>query len=297
MFTRLIPFVLLLVLGGCAPTSVPVPVVGSGIQIKDSLQRTVTLPAPAKRIVCLASSNTEILFALGLDAEVVGTTEFCTYPEAAKAKTRVGGFDPISFDLETIVGLKPDLVLAAGSYHQSAIDALERQGFTVAAFDATTFPEVYENIEKIGELTGRVEAAKTVTGAMKKKLSAIIDRVKGRPQPSVFYLLSDTPLMTAGPKSVINEAIELAGGSPIFPDAEGQYPRISDEELLRRDPRVILFPQYGHDGQTQPPKVMKALSAVREKRLYPVNADLLSRQTPRLIDAVEQIAELLHPPR
>lgn len=292
---RLMTCVMVVVLAGCGP-SVPVPT-GAKVQVVDSLQRPVGLSAPAKRIVCLASSNTEILFALGLDAEVVGVTEFCTYPEAATKKQRVGGFASESFNLEAITALKPDLVLAAGSFHQPVIDALDKLGLTVAAFDARSIAEVYGNIEKIGQLTGREDAARTVVSDMKKRLAAVADRVTDKPRPNVLYLVSDAPLMTVGRDTVISEALELAGATNVFADAAGQYPRISDEELLRRNPQVILLPRYGHAGRAETPKVLATLTAVKEKRVYVVDADRISRQTPRLCDAVEQVEELLHPRR
>lgn len=289
-------FVILLAVVGCAPTTAPVPE-GAKIQVVDSLQRTVGLPAPAKKIVCLAPSNTELLFALGLDAEIVGVTEFCTFPEAATKKPRIGGFASESFNLEAIAALKPDLVLASGSFQQPAIDALDKLGLTVAAFDAHSIAEVYTNIEKIGLLTTREEAARTVVGDMKKRMAAVADRVKDKPRPNVLYLVSDAPLMTVGRETVISEALELAGGTNVFADATGQYPRISDEELLRRNPQVILLPRYGHAGRAETPKILDTLTAVKEKRVYVVDADRISRQTPRLCDAVERMAELLHPTR
>ena len=245
----------------------------------------------------MSASNTEILFALGLDDEIVGVTQFCSYPPAATRKSHVGGFAAESFSLETIAALEPDLVLAAGSFHQPVIESLEKLGIPVAAFDAPSFHEVYENIAKIGHLTGRIDQAQAIVEGMKSKLDRVTERVRQKPRPTVLYLVSDAPLMSAGPGTVIHEALGLAGGTNVFADAVGQYPRISDEQLLRRNPTVVLFPKYGHDGKTQPPKVLEGLTAVKEKRLYEVNADLISRQTPRLIDAVEQIAELLHPSR
>jgi iron complex transport system substrate-binding protein len=288
----LVPFAILC----CGCSGVPAPP-AIAIGVSDSLGRTVAVPAKANRIVSLASSNTEILFALGLDAEIVGTTEFCTYPEAAKQKPRVGGFAPQTFNVEAIAALKPDLVLAAGEFHRPTIEALERIGVPVAGFQGESFGEIYSNVGSIGRLVGKPAEAAKVVEEMKSSLAAVAKRVAGKPRPTVFYLVSDDPLMTAGGQSMISEAIGLAGGDNVFADLRGDYVRIADEEILRRNPSIVLVPDYGHDGKTAPPRVLAALEAVRRNRVYPVEADPISRPAPRIVRAVERIADMLHPAR
>lgn len=270
------------------------PATGS---LRDSLGRSIQPPAQAKRIISLASSNTEILFALGLDAEIVGTTEFCTYPEAAKSKPRVGGFAPQTFNIEAIADLKPDLVLAAGDFHRPVIESLERLGITVAGFHAESIADIQQNVRTIGQLVGRSQDADRVVERMRASLNAVTQRVKDRPKPLVFYLVSDDPLMTAGAKSMISDAIHAAGGTNAFADLNGDYIRISDEEILKRNPSVILIPQFGHDGKTSAPRVLSSLDAVKANRVFAVDADSISRPSPRLIHAIEQIAMCLHPER
>jgi iron complex transport system substrate-binding protein len=286
----LVPFAILCC--GCSGPPAP-PAVEIGV--RDSLGRTVAVPNQANRIVSLASSNTEILFALGLDAEIVGATEFCTYPEAAKAKTRVGGFAPQTFNVEVIAALKPDLVLAGGELHRPVIESLERIGVPVAGFQGESFRAIQENVESIGRLVGKPDAAAEIVRGMKASLAAVAKRVEGKPRPTVFYLVSDDPLMTAGKNSMITEVISLAGGDNVFADVDGDYPRINDEEILKRNPSIVLVPNYGHDGKTKTPQVLASLEAVRTKHVFVVDADPISRPAPRIVKAVEQIADLLHP--
>lgn len=286
-----IPLVVCLV--GCGGTKSNPDVPAS--TVRDSLNRDVPIPFSAKRIVSLAASNTEILFALGLGDTVIGTTEFCDYPEAAKAKPKVGGFAPQTFNVEAIAAMKPDLVLAAGEFQRPTIEALERLGIAVAGFQGESIQEIGRNIGSIGRLTGQTEAADKVIRDMEAALAAVAKRVEGRPKPKVFYLVSDDPLMTAASKSMISEAISLAGGENIFGDLDGDYVRISDEEVLRRNPGTVLVPQYGHSGRANSPKVLESLEAVKRHRVFPVDADPISRPAPRIVAAVEQIARILHP--
>ncbi len=284
---------ILLMLTGCGPSQQSSP--SSSLQITDSLNRTVDVPESPNRIISLASSNTEILFALGLDQEIIGTTEFCTYPEAAKSKPRLGGFAPQTFNVEAIAALKPDLVLTSGEFHRPVMESLEKLGIRVAGFQGESIAEIEKNIKAIGRLVHRSKEAESVTAAMKSRLETIQNRVRKLPRKDVFYLVSDDPLMTAGAKSMITEAIEIAGGRNLFADIPGDYVRISDEEVLRRNPAIILLPSLGHDGRTKPPAVLSSLEAVRTNRVYTIDADPISRPAPRIVDAIEQIARILHP--
>lgn len=287
----------LLFVFGCSRGSAPIADVAPAISVTDSLGRTVNIAKPAKRIVSMSSSNTEVLFALGLDDEILGVTEFCTYPDAANAKPKIGQFAPQTFNVERIAALKPDLVLATGELHRPVIESLERLGIQVAGFQGESFDEIFQTIDRTGKLVGRDEAAKGIVDSMKKSLATVADRVRGKSRPKVFYLVSDDPLMTAGKKSMITDAISRAGGENVFADVDGDYPRINDEEVLKRNPEIVLVPNYGHDGKTQTPKALASLDAVKANRVYTVDADTISRPSPRLVKAVEGIAERLHPKR
>jgi iron complex transport system substrate-binding protein len=290
------PILVCLVTIGCGRSAPSIPDVAmTDPPVRDSLGRSVPVPVTSSRIVSLAASNTEILFALGLGDAIVGNTEFCDYPDAAKTKPKIGGFAPQTFNVEAIAAMKPDLVLAAGEFQRPTIESLERLGITVAGFQGESIDEIAKNVEAIGKLVRQTNQAKGVVEKMRAALATIAKRVEGKPRPKVFYLVSDDPLMTAASKSMISEAIVLAGGENVFGDLDGDYVRISDEEILKRNPATVLVPQYGHSGRATSPKVLGTMEAVKRQQVFPIEADAISRPAPRIVSAIEQISFILHP--
>lgn len=275
------------------------------LTLTDSLGREVTLVALPQRIVSLAPSNTEILFAVGAGDQVVGVTEYCNYPpEAQEGREIVGGFSAKSLSVEKILSLQPDVVFSAGAIHQPVIEALEQAGVTVVAFDAQSFDEVYQNILTAGRVTGHAAEAEKVVAEMKDRLAkvqAVVRQIPEQERPKVFYEIWDEPLMTAGPNTFIGQMIELAGGINVFADVEEQYPQISPEAVVERDPDVILGPDSHAEGLTAEKIAARPgwgdIKAVREGRILIVNGDIVSRPGPRVVEAVEAIARLLYPER
>lgn len=284
---------ILLSLFGCGGASSPAP--KTTVEITDFLKRTVTLPAPPQRIVSLSPEVTEILYDLRVGDNVVGVTEYCTYPPEAATKTKVGQYAPESFSVETIVSLKPDLVITSGPFHRPVIGSLEQLGIKTAAFDAESLDDVFRNIDKLAALTDREPRARQVHEYLKRRLVRVTNRFRDRGRPTVLYVVSDSPLHTVGKKSFISGAIEAAGGRNVFEDLDSQYPQVSAEEVLKRNPDIIVYPKMGHDGKTVPPKLLPGLDAVKEKKVYGVNADKISRAGPRLVDVIEEMVEFFHP--
>jgi iron complex transport system substrate-binding protein len=268
---------------------------GKAVEFTDFLGRTVSLPRPPERIVSLSPERTEILYDLRVGDNVVGVTEFCTHPPEAATKTKVGQYTADSFSLETIASLKPDLVVTSGPVHRPVIEGLEQLGIKTAAFDAEKLEDIYKHIEQLGEITDRRPRARQVTDTMKQRLARVADRFRTRGRPTVFYIVSDSPLITVGSKSFISGAIEAAGGKNVFADLDAHYPQVSIEELLKRNPDVVFYPSLGHDGKTTPPALPPGLEAVKAKRVHGVNADKISRAGPRIVEAVEEMANVLHP--
>jgi iron complex transport system substrate-binding protein len=289
------------------PTAVePVTVTATlPFTLTDSLGREVIIAALPQRIVSLAPSNTEILFAVGAGDQVVGVTEYCNYPpEAKEGREIVGGFSAKSLSVEKILSLKPDVVFSAGAIHQPVIEALEQAGVTVVAFDAQNFDEVYQNILTAGRITGHVAEAEKVVAEMKARLAkvqAIVREIPEQARLRVFYEVWDEPLMTAGPNTFIGQMIELAGGVNIFADVEEQYPQISPEAVVERNPDVILGPDSHAEGLTAEKIAARPgwsdIKAVKDGRILIVNGDIVSRPGPRVVEAVEAIARLLYPER
>ncbi len=284
------------------PTAVPTPA-AYPLTIVDGLGREVTIVARPERIVSLAPSNSEILFAVGAGDQVVGVTKYCNYPpEACEGKEIVGGFSAKSLSVEKILSLEPDLVFSAGGIHQPVIEALEQAGVPVVALTASTFDDVYANIELVGRLTGHPEEAAQVVAQMKERVSAVTAAVAAVPQEKrlrVFWETWDEPLMTAGPSTFIGQMIELAGGVNIFSDVTEDYPQISAEEVVKRNPAVILGSDSHGDKLTVEQVAQRPgwdqIDAVREGRIHLINGDIVSRPGPRLAEGLEAIARALYP--
>lgn len=283
------------------PTQTTAPTPGP-IELVDGLGRTVTLPAPAQRIVSLAPSNTESLFAIGAGDQVVGRDEFSDYPAQASDLPSIGGGFG-DYNYEAIVALQPDLVLAAEINTPEQVQALEKLGQTVFFLpNPTNLDEMYTNLATLAHLTGReaeaaalVESLQSRAEAVAQKLSTVTNR------PTVFYELDSTDPdapWTAGPGTFIDTLITLAGGQNVASQLKDQYPQISLEELLVKNPEIILLGDSAY-GVT-PESVLErpgweSLGAVQNQRVYPFDDDLVSRPGPRLVDGLEALARLIHP--
>ncbi len=284
-----------------APTASPSP---APIVLTDGLGRTVTLPAPAKQIVSLAPSNTEILFAIGAGKQVVGRDEFSDYPAAVKLLPSVGG-SMGQYSMEQITALKPDLVLAAEINTPEQVKSLEDLGLTVYYLkNPTTLEGMYANLETVARLTGHESETARLVAALKARVAAIDEKVKGvTTRPVVFYELDasspDKPY-TAGPGTFIDQLIGEAGGTSFASAAKitDAYPQISLEQVVATNPDIILLGDAAYgvtaDSVAQRPG-WSALKAVVNKQVFPFNDDLVSRPGPRLVDGLEALAKLLHP--
>ncbi|MEW6047077.1 MAG: cobalamin-binding protein, partial [Bacillota bacterium] len=261
-----------------------------------------TLAERPRRIVSLAPSNTEILFAVGAGNQVVGVTLFDDFPAEVRSLEKVGGFAAKSISVEKVVGLEPDLVLTAGSLQQPVIDALRRLGIPVFSVDSRSLDHLYDNIRKVGRLTGHAHRAEQVVRSMQARVEAVRSRVAAV-EPSrrarVFYEVWDNPLMTAGPQTFIGQLIELAGGINIFSDVQREWPQVSLEELIRRNPDVILGPSsHGRSLALENLRVRTGwhgVRAVQTGRVYLIEDSIVSRPGPRLVQGLEAVARALYP--
>ena len=289
---------LLGLLAACAPPAQETVPSGG---LTDQLGRTVELDGVPQRIVSLAPSNTEILFALGLDDRVVGVTEYCNYPEAAKDKEVIGGFNTV--DLERVVALSPDLILATSIHEDEALPALENRGLTVFALDPTTLDEVLEAIGLVGEITGKVEEAAGLVNDMKERMSAVTektDSLSPEQKPRVFFITWHDPLMTPGSGTRHDELIQMAGGVNIARDLTS-YADISLEAVIEADPEVMIAGVGMGAGDDLPAQFIRTeprlggTDARRNDRVYEVDVDIAGRPGPRIVGALEEFARLIHP--
>lgn len=282
-------------------TMIPTTTQGS-ITMVDGLDREITFDVPAQRIVSLAPSNTEILFAIGAGGQVVGRDEFSDYPPQANDLPTVGGgFGDYNF--EVIVELQPDLVLAAEINTPEQVKALEDLGLTVFFLpNPTSLEEMYGNLINVAKLTGHEQDADDLVDSLRNRVAKVEDTIgSSKDRPAVFYELDATDPSapwTAGAETFINTLITMAGGENIASDLEGQYLQISIEELLIRDPQVILL---GDAAYGISPDSVKArtgwdnINAIENNRIYTFDDNLVSRPGPRLVDGLESLAVLIHP--
>lgn len=293
------------------PRLSPVRVEGEGWprRVFDSVGREVEIPAAPKRVVSLAPSNTEILFAVGAGELVVGVTMMDDYPPEVKSRTSVGGMAIGSMNLETLAALKPDLVLATAGVQQPAVEPLQRLGLTVVAFDAEKPSDVAGNIRAIGRIVDHVTQAERLAADFEARVDAVRLRVAARPgpRPKVLYLLYDDPLMTVGPTTFLGRMVEEAGGVNVFGDVSSNYPTPNDEQVLVRAPEVILatFGLMSGGGRSEAENQKRLMNrpgwgdvpAVRDRRIYALDEDLTTRIGPRLVDGLEAIEKALEPPK
>ena len=284
-----------------ATTPAPTPA-ASAITLTDSLSRTVTLAAPARRVVSLAPSNTEILYAIGAGAVLAGRDDYSDYPAAATAVPSIGNEIPLN--IEAIVALHPDLVLAAGITSADDVAQLAKLGLTVyATSNAGSLDDIYHDIHAIGVLVGQVEAADQLAASMQARVDAVKTKMAAVTQHAiVFYEIDATDPSkpwTAGPGSFIDQLITLAGGNNAGSGLGDKYAQISLEQLVTRNPDIIVLGSSTLGGQT--PALVAArpgwgtIKAVKNHAVYAFDDNLVSRPGPRVVDGLEKLAALIHP--
>jgi iron complex transport system substrate-binding protein len=307
-------FLLILLLIGCAPATTPppptatplpaaspAPVTEFPLTLTDDLGREVTVEAMPQRIVSLLPSNTEILFAVGAGDQVVGVTSYCNYPPEATTREQVGGITNQSLSIETIIALEPDLILASGSQDE-IIPILEQAGQTVIALDPATFDDIYANLELVGQVTGHLDQATTITAELRRRVETVNTKASTIPADerlTVFYEVWHDPLMTAGPNTFIGQMVKIAGGHNIFDDVGEDWPQVSAEVIVERNPDVILGPTNHSDELTVEKITARTgwvnITAVENERIYILNGDAVSRPGPRIVDMLEEVARDLYP--
>ncbi|MES0350374.1 MAG: cobalamin-binding protein [Desulfobacteria bacterium] len=264
----------------------------------DELDRKVVVPDVPTRIVSLGPNITEILYALNLGDRIVGVTKFSDYPREAKQKPRVGTY--VNFNIEKIVSLQPDLIIATyGGNPKTAILRLEELGQAVYVTKAKTVEDVLNMIESIGMITDTREMAGTILNGLKKRIKGVTDRVRHAPRPLVFLQINAKPLMTVGPGSFHSQLIEIAGGRNLAEGGTIRYPQYSIEDVLQRGPDYILISTMDRAGLFEEQKAhwmrWQNIPAVKNNRICFLDSDLIDRASPRIVDGLEEMAKLIHP--
>lgn len=263
------------------------------LSVTDDTGTELRLSRAPGRIISLTPAATECLFALGLEREIVGVTRYCDYPAAAKAKDKVGD---LNLDYEKIIALRPDLLVAVGDLPAQSRQRLRALDLPLLAFSPTDLALTMKVLDKLGRATTRRSAAAAVVNDMQRRIRLVANRLKGvQKRPRIFVEIWMDPVMTAGPGTFTAELIDLAGGQDIAHDAKPWSP-FSQELVVARDPEIIIS-QCASASQIRSRSGWEQIEAVRRGRVHDVDPNIFSRPGPRLVEALETLARLVHPER
>jgi iron complex transport system substrate-binding protein len=268
------------------------------LTITDDLDREVTIARQPERIISLSPANTEILFALNLGEKVVGITDVCNYPSQTEKKEKIGGYS--NPNLEKIIELEPDLILASYGNPAKLINQLEELNYTVVGLNPKNIDDIISSITMVGKITGKDEEATRLTEEMKERIEAVLSETSSlfeSDRPRILYVVWYKPLWTAGSGTFIDELIQKTGGINIAGDIAG-WPQISLETVLEKNPQVVIVGEGHPGGLVETVKKEGTLwitDAFKYNKIYTIDADIISRTGPRIVDALEEMAKIIHP--
>jgi len=270
----------------------------AGRDVVDETGRVVRIPQPVQRIVSLAPSLTETLYALGLQGRLVGDTDYCDYPEDAQKKTKVGG--AINPNFEEIAALRPDLVLVIKSLNRyDTVRALDGLGIHVYATDPHTVDEIISSTERLAEILGTPEAGSALAADLEHRLSDLQQRLAPLPPRKVLFIVWAEPLISIGKDTFIADALRRAGAVSIV-DSSQSWPQVNLEEVVKLQPEYLVFAtghgeNLAHDIETfSGLPGWRLLDAVRNRK-FALISDAVNRPAPRIVTAIEDLARQLHP--
>lgn len=272
------------------------------VELGDDLGGTIRMDKKPERIISMAPSITEMLYSFGLGDRIVGVSTYANYPKKATEKEKIGNVtDP---NVEKIVSLKPDLVLAAAVNKMEYIDKLKSLGIPVAGFAPSSISETISVMNKVGRLTGEQFIAKKLTEKMVEQVAEIeelvAEKLKDNKRPGVFYEIWHDPLMTAGKGTFIDNLIKIAGGRNIGGLAKGSWPQYSLEKLLLENPEVYISSHHS-DAHTFTVEGLKerpnysTLKSVQNDRIHFIKQDVMTRPSPRIIIGLKELAKTIWP--
>jgi len=267
--------------------------------VTDEAGRLVAVPEYCKRIVSLAPSITEILFALGAGNRVVGVSQFSNYPVQARKVAKVGSY--VYPNLERIVALQPDLVIGTRDGNPKVlVERLSELGIPVFVTDPKNLEEITVTVTNIGRVIGAEEAASSLARQMTRRIHQVEARVCGEPRPKVFFQIGIEPVISAGRGTFIDVLIRKAGGLNIAASSSG-YPRFNIERVLVAQPQVIIITSMARGFSFEKAKQFwqqwPQIPAVKHKLIYPIDSDICDRPSPRIVDGLETLARIIHPER
>ncbi len=272
-------------------------VLGVEVCVTDDLSRRLCIPGHAARTISLAPSLTEIVFAVGAGRRLVGRTGRCDYPPEASKIPAIGAY--LKPDIERLISLSPDLVLATKSgTRKEMVSHLENLGLKVFVAESRSVDDVFSLIRRVGILLGTQDKASALVTELARTRKALRLKLANVKKPSVLFLVGTRPLVVAGGKSSIGAMIREARGVNIAEDAGIPHPKYSGEEVIKKDPDLIVMLGKEHMNRESSLEELKRfgeLSALKNGRVYQMDGNLLARPSPRVIEGMEKLAAILHP--
>ncbi len=261
-------------------------------EIADDLGRSVKLPQKIERAISLAPNLTENIFAVGAGDRLVGVTTFCNFPPEAEKIQKVS--DTQTPNMESVIALKPDVVfVSTASQLENFTKVLTDQNIAVFVTSPNNLEDVFKNLKTFGELFGTSEKAESLINELKNRVAKTEEKIKGKQKVKVFVQIDKDSLYTVGKESFITDLINRAGGESLTKDVATAYPKISKETALALNPDAIILSESPNN--LEPNEVFKNSNAVKNGKVFKINADIISRPSPRLVDALEQITNYLQP--
>gem|GEM_PF-179185 len=291
-----VALIALFLFASCSRTNTAPGSPGPTRDVTDEAGRRLRLPEKIERIVSLAPNLTEIVYAVGAGDQLVGNTEYCDYPAAAKSVAKIG--DTMHPSVERIIALKPQIVLVStASQLEAFTKQLDQQNITVYVTNPQSLEDVFRSIQTLGELFGHHDSTATMVADLRKRAAAVEAATKVLKPVKVFYQVSDEPLYTIGRDAFLTDLIRRAGGVSVTADVPGAFPRYSDEAALAAKPDAIILPSGGAmaTANSKAAPAMKNSPAVLNNRIYKIDENHLQRPGPRLVDGLEELARALHP--
>jgi iron complex transport system substrate-binding protein len=282
--------------------TLPIAASNFPVTVVDDLGKEVEMEQEPQRIISMAPSITEMLFSIGLGDRIVGVTTYADYPKAATQKTKIGSVtEP---NIEKIISLKPDLVLAAGINKKPTIKKLKKLGIKVGGFSPGTIKATVDVISKVGRLTGLDQNARQIAASMSVKVNEIKELVNSKladdSRPKVFFEIWSDPLITAGKGTFVNDLIRIAGGENIGAKAQGSWPQYNMETLLIKNPDVYITTPHSAPSKVTVKSLRnrenyESINAIKNNRVSVINQDLVSRPSPRIIQGLKLFVKAIFP--
>lgn len=250
-----------------------------------------------ERIVSLSPAATELLAEAGAISQIAARTDFCDYPQEVLQIESIGGFDGKSISQEKLLSFSPDLVCLTSGMHDYLTEFLENQKINFYILSQNSVSMILNDILTLGEITGNSETAQKNVQKITRCLNKIKSKTENLPKVSVYWEIWDSPLMSIGKNSFITELISLSGGKNIFDSINADYPLVSEEEILFKNPDVIIFSSENINGKTkiQNREGWKNLSAVKEQKIFPLDTNFITRPGSRIAESIEILLKIFHP--